>query len=128
MACGGCARNRAAAKPSTANVDNRKPAPIGTVVGKSDNTDNKVKLRYYGGSVKKAAVGCSTCSGSKSAYTVTTSETIIFVSEDAPGGLYKVTFQIGHDYYVTEKQAEYLLTLTYTNRAGQLVHKFQKEP
>lgn len=128
MACGGCARNRANAKAKTVKADNRKPATIGTVVGKSDENSDKVKLRYFGGSVKRATVGCSTCSGSRSAYTVTTSETLQFVSEDAPGGLFRQTFQIGHDYYVTEKQAEYLLTLTYTNRAGQTVHKFQREP
>lgn len=123
MACGGCGKS----KPrKTTITDNRKAAPIGTVVGKSEN-EGKVRLRYFGGTVKKATVGCSTCSGRKSGYAVTTSETIRFVSEDAPGGLFVQTFQIGHDYYVTEKQAEYLLTLTYTNRAGQTVHKFKKE-
>ena len=124
MGCTGCGASRPS-RPIVA--DNRKAEPIGVVVGKSDEDSAKVRLRYYGGSIKKATVGCSTCSGKKGGYAVTTSETIRFVSEDAPGGMFVQTFQIGHDYYVTEKQAEYLLTLTYVNRAGQTVNKFKKE-
>lgn len=124
MACGGCGKSR---PRKQVVLDNRKPDSQGTVVGASENTENKVRLRYYGGTIKKTTTGCSTCSGRKSGYAVTTSETIRFVSEDAPGNWFVQTFQIGHDYYVTEKQAEYLLSLTYVNKAGQTVHKFKKE-
>lgn len=125
MACSGCASKRkASVKPV---IDNRQSTVQGVVVEASADTSNKVKLRYFGGGSKKTTGGCSTCHGSKGGYVVTTSETIRFVSEDAPGGLFVETFSIGHDYYVTEKQAEYLLTLTYRNRAGQIVHKFKKE-
>lgn len=107
--------------------DNRKPASVGVVVEKSENPQAKVRIRYYGGGTKKSTgSGCSTCHGTKKGYVVTTAETIQFVSEDENGGLFKRTFSIGHDYYVTEKQAEYLLTLEYRNRAGQIVKKFQK--
>lgn len=124
MACGGCGKSRPRKTPV---ADNRQPASIGTVVEASKNTENKVRIRYYGSTIKKTTTGCATCSGRKSGYSVTTSETIRFVSEDAPGNWFVQTFQIGHDYYVTEKQAEYLLSLTYVNKAGQTVHKFKKE-
>lgn len=107
-------------------ADNRKPAAEGVVVKKSADPSAKVRIRYYGGGSKKSTGGCSTCHGTKGGYTVTTAETIQFVSEDADNELFKMTFNIGHDYYVTEKQAEYLLTLTYRNRAGQVVNKFER--
>lgn len=124
MACTSCVHAKSTARPVVA--DNRKPAVEGTVVGKSDSPYRKIRLRYYGGGSKVAVGGCHTCHGGRRSYTVTTSETIRFVSEDAPDGMFKMTFSIGHDYYVTEKQAEYLLTLTYRNQAGQIVNKFQK--
>ena len=125
MACTGCMSGRG---PSPRTVpDNRVQTQPAVVVGKSEDTSNKVKLRYFGGGSKKTSGGCSTCSGKKSGYTVTTSETIRFVSEESPGGLFNQTFSIGRDYYVTEKQADYLLSLTYRNRAGQVVKKFVKQ-
>lgn len=101
---------------------------LGAPVPASADTTKKVRLRYFGGGTKKATtgVGCSTCKSGKSGYVNTTSETITFVSEDAPGGLFRQLVSIGHDIYVTEKQAEYMLQLTYKNRGGQVVHKFQK--
>lgn len=96
------------------------------VAGASKNPSEKVRIRYYGGgSLQAAGVGCRACGGGKK-YVVTTSERIMFASEDVENGLFSQTFTIGHDYFVTEKQAEYLLGLTYQNRAGKIVHKFKK--
>lgn len=120
MACSGCMKNNVSA-PAKKVEDEALYA-----VEASANPDAKVKLRYYGGGMKKNTGGCSTCSGKKTGYSITTSETIRFVSADAPNGLFKMTFSIGHDYYVTEKQAEYLLGLTYVNKSGQTVYKFGK--
>lgn len=94
----------------------------------SEDKSKKVRLRYYGGEQKRVATGtgCSTCRGGAGGYTRTTSETITFVSEDEPSGLFRRLVTVGHDIYVTEKQAEYLLTLTYQNKGGQVVHKFGK--
>ena len=125
MGCASCAKKNSATKRVVS--DNRAKETVATIAGKTEEGKALVHIRYYGGGSKKAVgTGCSTCRGKKGGYVVTTSETIQFVSEDAPNGLYKGTFSIGHDYYVTEKQAEYLLALTYTNRAGQVVHKFKK--
>lgn len=94
----------------------------------SEDVSRKIRLRYYGGGVTKipTGTGCSTCRSGKKGYANTTTETITFVSADAPGGLFRQTVTVGHDIYVTEKQAEYLLALTYQNKGGQIVHKFQK--
>ena len=124
MACSGCMGKTAIKRSPIA--DNRKPAAEGVVVQKSEDPNAKVRLRYFGGGSKKSTGGCHTCHGNKAGYVVTTTETIQFVSEDADNGWFKMTFSIGHDYYVTEKQAEYLLSLTYRNQAGQTVYKFQK--
>lgn len=125
MACASCSGKKNVKK--TVVYDNRHSEEEAKIAGKTDPAAAKVRIRYYGGGTRKAVgSGCSTCRGKKGGYVVTTSETIQFVSEDVPGGLFKETFSIGHDYYVTEKQAEYLLSLTYTNRAGQVVHKFKK--
>lgn len=124
MACSGCMGKTAVRH--TVIADNRKPAADGVVVEKSEDPNAKVRLRYFGGGSKKATGGCHTCHGSRGGYIVTTTETIQFVSEDADNEWFKMTFSIGHDYYVTEKQAEYLLSLTYRNRAGQVVNKFQR--
>lgn len=100
----------------------------GKPVAASADPSRKVRLRYYGGGVRKSAtgIGCSTCRGGKSNYVNTTSETITFVSDDEPSGLFRELVTVGHDIYVTEKQAEFLLTLTYINKGGQTVHKFKK--
>lgn len=99
---------------------------VDNVVGKSTST-KKVQVRYYGGGyAQKRGTGCRSCGGGNGSYSVVTNETIMFVSEDAPGGLFKETFSVGHDYYVTEKQAEYLLSLQFRSRAGTMENKFRK--
>lgn len=140
MACGACAKRAAEerarmAKQNAASegvkatvsgsnmVERKMPA---TVVEASSDPSQKVKIRYYGGgSLKAAGTGCRACGGGKR-YIVTTSERIMFASEDVENGLFSQLFTIGHDYYVTEKQAEYLLSLTYQNKAGKVVYKFKK--
>lgn len=125
MACASCAKKKSTTKNVVA--DNRTKEEAAAIAGKTEAGKALVHIRYYGGGSKKSVgTGCSTCRGKKGGYVVTTSEVIQFVSEDVPNGLFKGTFSIGHDYYVTEKQAEYLLNLTYVNRAGQVVHKFKK--
>lgn len=97
------------------------------IAGRSDHPEQKVRLRYYGGGLVRqtSGSGCVSCGGSRG-YTMRTTETIQFVSDDAPGNMFKETFRIGHDYYVTEKQAEYLLKLEYYDRGGQVLKKFKK--
>lgn len=125
MTCSGCVHRKTTNKEIV--LDNRKPNHEGIVVEKSNSPNAKIRIRYYGGGSKKSVgSGCHTCHGKGGGYVVTTSETIRFVSEDCPDGWFKMTFNIGHDYYVTEAQAEYLLTLEYRNRAGQIVKKFKK--
>ena len=129
MACSSCGN-----KPNTSTTRlSVEPVVENTtedeVVLASEDPTNKVKIRYYGGGVKKTTTtGCSTCRGGKSGgYSLQTTETIQFVSMDSPNNWFKQTFSVGHDYYVTEKQAEYLLKLEYINKAGQRVKKFLKE-
>lgn len=93
------------------------------VVGKS-KSNAKVHLRYYGGGLTRQTTGCSSC-GSQGKYALTTSETIQFPSDDAPMGWFSQFFTVSEDYWVTEKQAERLLKETFTNAAGQVVHKFK---
>lgn len=96
------------------------------IVEASEDKTKKVKLRYYGGGLSlKAKPSCPSCGGGGS-YALTTAETIMFPSEDAPNGLFKLFVQVGREYYVTEKQAEYMLTLTFRNQSGQTVNKFKK--
>lgn len=125
MACSGCNHNPTPAVPPKTTPH---PESVGTVVEASESPSNKVRLRYFGGGSKvSTGGGCSTCKGSKGGYVIKTTETIRFVSEDEPDGWFSQTFSIGRDYYVTPNQAEYLLTLTYRNPAGQTVHKFIKQ-
>lgn len=104
-----------------------KKVSIDAVVGKSKNPDVKVGVIYYGGGMvhKSWEANCSSCSGGRGKMSLLTSETIMFASDDAPGGMFKMLFQAGRTYYVTEKQAEYLLTLTYTGASGETVNKFK---
>lgn len=108
------------------------PAPVASMnevapqVLASEDKTKKVKLRYYGGELSlKAKPACPTCGGGGQ-YAMTTGETIMFRSEDAPDGVFKLFVQAGREYYVTEKQAEYMLTLTFRNRAGQIINKFKR--
>lgn len=96
------------------------------VVEKSDTTE-RVLLRYYGGGSGTTKVrGCRSCGGGKVKYATVTSERIMFASEEAPNGFFNLLVSVGHDYLVTRAQADYMLTLTYKNKAGQEVHKFKE--
>lgn len=96
------------------------------VVEKSD-TSEKVLLRYYGGGSGTTKLrGCRSCGGGKVKYATVTSERIMFASEEAPNGFFNLLVSVGHDYLVTRAQADYMLTLTYKNKAGQEVHKFKE--
>lgn len=116
-----------AVNTNTAEITDGDKFDPSMVVPKSDTTE-LVKIRYYGGgmSSKKTGGGCRACGAGKSSYTTVTTETIMFVSEDAPNAIFKQTFQIGHDYYVTKNQAEYLLRLTFIAKSGVEQHKFKE--
>ena len=92
---------------------------------KSKST-KRVKLRYLGGGYSSQGQGCRSCGGSGTSYKFVTSERIQFISEDSADGWFNQLFTVGHDYYVTEKQAEYLLSLTYISKAGKDINKFEK--
>ena len=128
MACSSCGNNNNSTVTQRLTVEH-PVADYGddVVVHASEDPKKKVKIRYYGSGVKKVTGGCSTCRGKSGGYSVKTTETIQFVSEDSPNNWFKQTFSIGHDYYVTENQADYLPSLTYVNKAGQTVNKFLKE-
>lgn len=127
MACSTCGGRNYAPVNQTAAKKIENPLPDAPIAEKSDNPNAKTRLRYYGAGLVRqtSGSGCVSCGGSRG-YTMRTSETISFVSEDAIGGYFQETFHAGHDYYVTEKQAEYLLSLTYYDRGGQKLHKFKK--
>lgn len=137
MACGSCAeraRKRRLAEQmehhdnpqrvyASSNVVKNTPAKV----IEASSTAEKVLLRYYGGGAGTTRVrGCRACGGSKVKYATVTSERIMFASEDAPNGFFNLLVSVGHDYLVTRSQADYMLTLTYKNRAGQVVHKFKE--
>lgn len=124
--CSGCRHNRAVAvaRATTPTRPSTKPQTPDLIVGAS-TSKTLVKLRYYGGGMGYTTSGCHAC-GSSGRYALKTSETIQFASDDAPGGWFSQRFDASHEYYVTQKQAEYLLGLTYSNPAGQKVHKFKK--
>lgn len=108
---------------ASSNVKKNTPA----IVVEASDTSEKVMLRYYGGGAGTTKVrGCRACGGSKVKYATVTSERIMFASEDAPNGFFNLLVSIGHDYLVTRKQADYMLTLTYKNGAGKEVHKFKE--
>lgn len=138
MTCGACAeRARRAAAEARKNAANVTPTfvpstettlkkTVALPLAEKSETDALVKLRYNGGGYSTHGHGCRSCGGTGTKYTFVTSETISFVSEDSADGYFKRLFTVGHDYYVTEKQAEYLLTLTFRSRAGKTVHKFER--
>lgn len=120
MGCSSCGKKSIKTKAQPVRV----ATPITPLVAEKSETTEKVKLRYYGGGMTKQTTGCSSC-GSQGKYALTTSETIQFASDDAPMGWFSQRFDVGHDYYVTEKQAERLLQETFTNPSGQVVNKFK---
>lgn len=96
------------------------------IVGKSEDSNELVKLRYYGGGMgSKPTSGCKSCSGNAK-YSMITTEVIQFASDDSPTGWFKQTFTLGRDYFVSRAQADYLLKMTFRNRAGQTAHKFKE--
>lgn len=128
MGCSSCARNRSTRnnpinQPQLVTITPTDNQPL--VMEKSADSRNKVALRYYGGGLALKTTGCRSC-GSTGQYALTTTETISFASDDAPNGWFSETFHVGHDYYVTENQAKYLLSLTFRNKAGQIANKFKE--
>ena len=126
MSCSNCGKkSKVEIKAPDAGI---VPKSSAQVVGKSETPAKTVRLRYYGGGiVAKKKRGCSTCGGAKNSYSRITNETIAFASEDEPNGLFMQAMQAGHDYWVTEKQAEYLLNNElYTAPSGEVVHKFKR--
>lgn len=125
--CSGC--NKPKRVQTKAKIEEKSVQVVAQksgVIEKSDNPDVKVKLRYYGGGLGlSSSGGCHSCSGGGK-YSLITTENISFASDDSPNGWFSQTFHIGHDYYVTEKQAEYLCTLTYRTQAGEIAHKFKR--
>lgn len=127
MPCGGCGGNVS----RVVKTDNKPvaEAPKKSVLPLAEKTEEgkaMVKLRYYGGGYSTKGGGCKSCGGTGTSYTFVTTETIQFVSEDEVDGMFKRKFTVGHDYLVTEKQAEYLLTLTFRSKAGRTTYKFKK--
>lgn len=122
MSCTGCGATKSS-KARTVPQKKIEPQPL--IVAASDDTTKKVVLRYYGGGMALKTTGCRSC-GSTGKYTMRTTERIEFASDDAPNGWFSQTFTIGTDYYVTENQAKYLLSLTFVNRAGQVANKFKE--
>lgn len=122
MGCSGCGAKTRVVSPQR-RQEVKMVQPQSLIAGKSQ-TDAKVKVRYYGGGLTKQTSGCSSC-GSQGKYALTTSETIQFASDDAPMGWFSRRFDVGKDEYVTQKQAEYLTKLSFTNAAGQVIPKFK---
>ena len=135
MVCGGCGGGSKTVSKAKKKDDAPQFVPSSEValknsvalpmVGASES-GKKVKLRYLGGGYSTNGQGCRSCGGTGTKYKFVSSERIQFVSEDSPDDWFNMLFTVGHDYYVTEKQAEYLLTLTYTSKVGKVVHKFER--
>lgn len=86
-----------------------------------------IKLRYYGGSFEKKHRGCSTCGGHASTGRARVmSESIQFPSDTTQNGLRTVLFSVGRDYFVSEYEAEYLLSLAFVDINGITQPKFRK--
>ena len=86
------------------------------------------RLRYYGGSYEnKNSARCSSC-GQKASTTRSRvmSESIQFPSDVTPNGLKTILFSVGREYFVTEYEAEYLLTMTFVNINGVTEPKFKE--
>lgn len=121
--CGGSSTFRTVPVIPTGVVKNT----TSEVIGKSADTKVRVPLRYYGGGLtSKKVATCAPCGSGKGSYARMTNELIEFASDDEPNGMFRQFMEAGRTYYVTEKQAEYLLALTYINQAGQEVHKFKR--
>lgn len=120
--------NNPVGTPAVKNTTPKLTSTVPQMAGRSA-TSTLYRLRYMGGGMatkRKTGSGCRTCGGGKSTYSVVTKEEIMFVSEDAPNGIYKEVVSIGHDYLVTEEQKRLMLTMTYRDVAGKEKHKFQE--
>lgn len=134
MPCGHCGQKSANVAKTTVKVGSEAktaptPEPVQPVLMAGKSASRKlVKLRYYGGgfTAKREGSGCKTCGGSRSRYSVVTREQIMFVSDDAPNGIYRETVSVGHDYFVTEEQAKVMLGMTYKDSAGKTKNKFKE--
>lgn len=136
MGCGACGHSQSApvttGKTITPQGVANQPqgvSEVPTLMAGLSATTNLVHLRYKGGGMASKRVpgrGCKSCGGSQSRYQVVTTEQIMFVSEDAPNGIFKKTFTVSHDYWVTEEQAKLLLSMTYKDMAGKEKHKFEE--
>lgn len=127
--CSGCGGGKSQVRVSNMVRKAAKKVPMESViVAKSANPELKIPLIYYGGGMVKKTweAGCSSCGGGNR-MAMLTSETIMFASEDAPYGMFKLFVQAGHVYHVTEKQAEHMLKMTFVNQAGQTVNKFKRK-
>lgn len=128
MSCSNCGKKRKSTISSN-DVNNTTPVaktPVGKVVPKS-KTNKKVRVRYYGGGITAKKVSrCASCGSAKGSYQRLTNETIMFASDDEPNGLFMKPMSAGHDYWVTEEQAKYLLeNETFYDQAGGIAHKFK---
>lgn len=125
MGCSTCGHKSVRVRnPAPQRIQEIKNVEPSSLIVKKSTDSTKVQIRYYGGGMTRQTSGCSSC-GSQGRYALTTSETIQFASDDAPMGWFSQRFDVGHDYYVTKKQAERLLKETFTNPAGQTVQKFK---
>lgn len=123
MACTSCGHKTTRKVSPQRAQEIKMVQPQSLIAEKSEDT-TKVKVRYYGGGLTRQTSGCASC-GSQGKYALTTSETIQFASDDAPMGWFSMRFDVGKDYYVTQKQAERLLQETFTNPSGQVISKFK---
>lgn len=127
MSCSGCGGG-GHLKNEIIPPEPLKKTTSATVVEKTPDTAEKVRVRYYGGGqTSKKVASCATCGAAKGSYVRTTAETIMFASEDEPNGLYKQFVEAGRDYWVTKNQAEYLTSdeYSYISQTGEIAHKFK---
>lgn len=100
--------------------------PLPLIAPKSENPEAKVKLEYCGGGMKrKTTGGCQSCKGGGK-FSLVTTERIQFPSDDCKKGIFSQEFTAGRSYFVTEKQSERLLAMTFTAPSGQVAHKFKR--
>lgn len=127
MSCSGCGKRKTVVSSVGQPVVTPRKTAGGVVVPKSADPTKKVRVRYYGGGITAKKVSrCASCGSAKGSYQRLTNETIMFASDDEPNGLFMKPMTAGHDYWVTEEQAKYLLeNEVYISQAGIETHKFK---
>lgn len=87
-----------------------------------------IELKYYGGSHENTnKAKCVSCGGKvTNSRSRIMSETIQYPSDVTQNGLKTTTFSVGRKYFVTEYEAEYLLSMTFVNINGVTEPKFRK--